>query len=95
MIKTANRTAMQQAEKEREQLKIDLEEEFGRKKDAYVGELHGLRTSRDRCAAESKIKDKIISALKKNVKEAVKLAETELKELRRSHSAAKDKEGSA
>jgi len=86
---------VRQAEIEREQLKIDLEEEFGRKKDAYVGEMHGLRTSRDRYTAESKIKDKIISALKKNDKEAVKLAETELKELRRSYSAAKGNNDSA
>lgn len=86
---------VRQAEKEREQLKIDLEEEFGRKKDAYLGEMHGLRASRDRCTAEGKIKDKIISALKKNDKEAAKLAEEELKELRRSYSAAKDKEDPA
>jgi len=84
---------VRQAEIERQQLKIDLEEEFGRKKEAYVSELSGLRTSRDRCTAENKIKDKIIRALKKNDKEAVKLAEEELKDLKKNISA-KDKENS-
>ena len=37
-------------------------------------------------SAENKIKDKIIRALKKNDKEAVKLAEEELKDLKKSFS---------
>jgi hypothetical protein len=76
----------QLAESERQQHNVNFEEEFQRKKDAYVGELRGLRNSRDQLAAENKIKDKIIKALKKNDKEAVKLAEDELKELRKNFS---------
>ena len=49
-----------EAERERQELKINLEEEFEHKKEAYVGELRGLRNSRDQLAAELKIKNKLM-----------------------------------
>jgi hypothetical protein len=61
-----------------------MEEDLKRKKDAYIDELKGLRNDTDQLKAEIKIKDKIISALKKNDKKAEKLAVEELKNLRQS-----------
>ena len=46
------------SEKDREQLNINLEEEFKRKQEAYVGEFKGLNN-------KVKLKDKIILALDK------------------------------
>ncbi len=78
------RIIVKQAEIERQQHIAAMEEELKRKKDAYIDELKGLRNDRDQLKTEIKIKDKIISALKKNDKKAEKLAVEELKNLRQS-----------
>jgi len=75
------RNNVKQAEIERQQF---IDADFEQKKDAYIGEIKGLRISKGQLKAEIKIKDKIISALKKNNKEAEKLAVEELKRLRKS-----------
>jgi hypothetical protein len=78
------RKIVKQAEIERQQHIAAMEEELKRKKDAYIEELKGLRNDRDQLKAEIKIKDKIISALKKKDKEAEKQAVEELTNLRKS-----------
>ena len=65
---SANRTVMK-AENERQKSNLNIEEEFQRKRDAYVGELKGLRESRDQC---NLVIDELSTAIRKLIKELKK-----------------------
>ncbi len=78
---TEAHNAVKHAATAREQSGINPEDEFKRKQEAYLGELKGLRKSRDQYSTITNIQGKIIIALEKSDKNTVKQLKEELQNL--------------